>query len=118
MANTQSRAAWLMALGLVVSASAQAAPPASDGSMLLRMCKAAGKVEALGVMCHSYLNGYLEAVHQYAPSRYCLGEHDREHIPDDLSKWIEAHPASKTEAAGKALDGFLNETFSCRKGRK
>jgi hypothetical protein len=91
------------------------AAPASDGFTLLRMCRGAGKVSALGVMCHSYLNGFLAAVDQYGKRHFCLGEHEKEHLPEDLVKWLDAHPDSHKQAAGKVLDRFLAEAFPCQR---
>lgn len=89
--------------------------PSSDGSTVLRMCKGAGKVNALGVMCHSYLNGFLAAADHYGKKRFCLGDHDKEHLPDDLVTWLEAHPDSQKDLAGKVLDRYLVEAYPCQR---
>lgn len=76
--------------GLLASASAAAA--GNDGSVVLRMCKGADKVKALSVMCHSYLNGFIDGAHHYGRVGYCLEEGDKEKAPGALVDWIRPIP--------------------------
>ncbi|MEW5788567.1 MAG: Rap1a/Tai family immunity protein [Pseudomonadota bacterium] len=92
----------------------------SDGSVVLRMCKGADKVRSLSVMCHSYLNGYLDGARHYARDgklSFCLGEGDKEKAPAALVAWIIAHPEVQTQPAGSVLHKALSETFPCQRGR-
>jgi hypothetical protein len=101
--------------GLLASASAAAA--GNDGSVVLRMCKGADKVKALSVMCHSYLNGFIDGAHHYGKIGYCLEEGDKEKVPGALVDWITAHPDAQSQPAGVVLHKALSEKFAC-KGRK
>lgn len=88
----------------------------NDGSVLLRMCKGADKVRALSVMCHSYLNGYLDAAHFFGKvgkTGFCLGAGDKEKVPNALVEWIGAHPESQSQPAGAVLQKALGERFPC-----
>ncbi len=104
-----------LAAGLLVSVSASAA--GNDGSVVLRMCKGADKVKALSVMCHSYLNGFIDAAHHYGKVGYCLEEGDKEKLPGALVDWISAHPDAQSQPAGLVLHKALSEKFTC-KGRR
>ena len=106
--------------GLLCLTPAQAsALHSNDGSVILRMCKSADKVKTLSVMCHSYLDGYLDAAHHYDKGRtaFCLADGDRERLPKVLVAWIGAHPESLTQPAGAVLQKALTERFPC-KGKK
>lgn len=111
----------VLACLLMLAAPAKAmASQANDGSVVLRMCKGADKVRSLSVMCHSYLNGYLDGARHYAKDgklSFCLGEGDKEKAPAALVDWITAHPETQTQPAGAVLHKALTETFPC-KGRK
>lgn len=92
----------------------------NDGSVVLRMCKGADKVRALSVMCHSYLNGYIDAARYYGKAGktgFCLEEGDKEKVPNALVDWIGAHPESQSQPAGAVLQQALTERFPC-KGKK
>lgn len=102
-------------VSLFVNAAQASALPSNDGSVILRMCKGAGRVKALSVMCHSYLNGYIDAAHLYAKGKptFCLATGDKEKSPDAIVAWIEAHPDSLRQPAGAVLQRALSEQFPC-----
>ena len=107
---------WLVLL----ACSGQAAASGSDGSVILRMCRGADKVKALSVMCHSYLNGFMDGAHHYSKdgkASFCLGDGDKEKAPGALVDWITAHPEAQTQPAGAVLHKALAERFPC-KGKK
>lgn len=89
----------------------------NDGSVVLRMCRGADKVKALSVMCHSYLNGFIDGAHHFGKVPFCLEDGDKEKAPGALVAWITAHPESQTQPAGAVLQKALSEHFPC-KGRK
>ena len=112
------------ALPLLAALLLSPAPPVratgNDGSIVLRMCKGADKVKALSVMCHSYLNGFMDGAHHYGKEgkvSFCLGEGDREKAPAALIEWIGAHPDAVGQPAGTVLHKALTERFPC-KGKK
>lgn len=110
---------FLVASGLLFLAQGVSAS-GSDGSVVLRMCRGADKVKALSVMCHSYLNGFIDGAHFYAKdgkAPFCLGEGDKEKAPGALVAWISAHPESQSQPAGAVMQKALSEHFPC-KGRK
>ncbi len=88
---------------------------ANDGSVLLRMCKGAEKVKALSVMCHSYLNGYIDAAHFYSKDKvtFCLAGSDKEKAPGALVDWIGKHPDMLKQPAGAVLQKALTAHFPC-----
>jgi hypothetical protein len=90
-----------------------------NGSVILRMCKSADTVKALSMMCHSYLDGYIDAAHHYGKGKaaFCLDAGDRNKAPAALADWIEAHPESLNQPAAEVLQKALAERFPC-KGRK
>jgi len=90
-----------------------------NGSVILRMCKSADTVKILSVMCHSYLDGHLDAAHHYGKGKaaFCLDASDRNKAPGALVEWIEAHPESLTQPAAEVMQKALAERFPC-KGRK
>lgn len=101
----------------LLSASLQAAAiPVSDGSVILRMCKGADKVKALSVMCHSYLNGYIDAAHHFGKGKptFCLNAGDKEKVPAALVAWIDANPDALKQPAGAVLHKALAASFSCK----
>jgi hypothetical protein len=102
---------------LIVPDALAAAPQGNDGSVVLRMCKGADKVKALSVMCHSYLNGYMDAARHYGKAGFCLGEGDKEKAPAALVAWITAHPDSQSQPAGSVLHKALAEHFPCKGGK-
>ncbi len=96
-----------------------AALPINDGSVILRMCKGADKVKALSVMCHSYLNGYIDGAHHFGKGKvaFCLGSGDKEKVPSALVAWIGANPDALKQPAGAVLQQILTESFPCQ-GKK
>lgn len=86
----------------------------NDGSVVLRMCKGADKVKALSVMCHSYLNGFMDGAHHYGKVGYCLEGGDKEKAPGALVDWITAHPEAQSQPAGLVLHKALSEKFPCK----
>jgi len=103
--------------GLVFSTQAQGSDfHGKNGSVILRMCKSADRVKALSVMCHSYLDGYIDAAHHYGKSKaaFCLEDSDRQKAPAALVAWIEAHPESLTRPAAEVLQRALTERFPCK----
>jgi hypothetical protein len=106
--------------GLFIFVHAEAAGfQGKDGSVILRMCKSADKVLTLSVMCNSYIDGYVDAAHQYGKGKvaFCLEDGDKKKAPGALVEWIEAHPESLTRPAGEVLQKALVARFPCR-GRK
>jgi hypothetical protein len=106
----------LAGLFLVMDAQAGALP-GKNGSVLLRMCKSADTVKMLSVMCHSYLDGYIDAAHHHDKGKaaFCLGDNDRKTAPDKLVAWIEAHPESLTQPASEVLQQALARHFPCKR---
>ena len=90
-----------------------------NGSVILRMCKSAETVKTLSVMCHSYLDGYIDAAHHYGKGKasFCLDDVDKKKAPGVLVEWIDAHPESLTQPAAEVMQKALTERFPC-KGRK
>lgn len=103
--------------GLLVHAAESSTMPANDGSVILRMCKGADRVKALSVMCHSYLNGYIDAAHFYGKGKasFCLAGGDKERAPGALVAWIDVHPQTLKLPAGAVLQQALTEVFPCGK---
>jgi hypothetical protein len=104
----------LLCLGATVS---HAAP--QDASALQRMCQGADKVRALSVMCHSYLNGYLDTVALYEKGRlpFCLADNDKERMPAELVSWLRLHPDLSKDPAPQVLKKALSERFPCKSRR-
>lgn len=104
--------------GVLAQAAESSAMPGNDGSVILRMCKGADRVKALSVMCHSYLNGYIDAAHHFGKGKtaFCLAGGDKEKAPAALVAWIDAHPDTLKQPAGAVLQQALTAQFPC--GRK
>lgn len=110
---------------LVALLAALAASPAGavvDGHMaqtgegLLKMCNGADRVKMLGMMCHSYLNGYIDTVQFYGKGgRFCLGEGDKQRLPVVVITWMNAHPEHHKKPAPEALGKLLAENYPCHK---
>ena len=107
--------ACALSVGMPVQAS-EAHP--KTGSVVLRMCKSADRVKSLSMMCHSYLDGYLDAATYYRKGarQFCLSDADRKQAPGAVVAWIEAHPESLNQPAVEVLHKALAEAFPC-KGR-
>ena len=107
-------------LALVLAWPASATPTASsykglDGTALLRMCQGADKVRALSVMCHNYLNGYLDAAHHFSPRPgFCMADGDKENLPNGLVDWLEHHADKRNMPAGQVLDLALRDLHPCK----
>jgi hypothetical protein len=115
--NRLLRATLLLWAGALLSAPADAsAPHGNDGSVILRMCQGADQVKTLSVMCHSYLNGYIDAAHHYgkAKAAFCLDANDKKIAPGVLVEWLGAHPESLTQPAPEVLQKALTEKFPCK----
>jgi hypothetical protein len=111
---------FFVSLGLLFSTHIQsAALPVNDGSVILRMCRGADKVKALSVMCHSYLNGYIDGAHHFGKGKvaFCLESGDKEQVPSALVAWIGANQAALKQPAGAVLQQALTASFPC-KGKK
>lgn len=107
----------LVCMALAWPVSSGAAYKGLDGTALLRMCQGADKVRALSVMCHNYLNGYLDAAHHFSPKPgFCVGEGDKETLPTGLVAWLKSHADKQRMPAGQALDLALKDLYPC-KGR-
>lgn len=106
------------ALSLAWPLAAGATYQGLDGTALLRMCQGADKVRALSVMCHNYLNGYLDAAHHFSPRPgFCLADGDKERLPDGLVAWLKNHADKQKMPAGQVLDLALRDLYPC-KGKK
>lgn len=83
------------------------------------MCQGADKVRALSVMCHSYLNGYLDTVALYEKGRlpFCLADNDKERMPAELVSWLRLHPDLSKDPAPQVLKKALSERFPCKSRR-
>jgi hypothetical protein len=106
-------------IGLGPAGAAAAGMPGhvvQTGEGLRKMCMGADKVKALSMMCHSYLNGYLDAaiVHDKG-GRFCLGSGDKERLPTVAITWLNAHPDYLGKPAPEALAKLLVESYPCRK---
>jgi hypothetical protein len=107
-------------IGLLFVVHAQASDfHGKNGSVILRMCRGADTVRALSVMCHSYLDGYIDAAHHYGKGKvaFCLEPDDKKKASGALVEWIDAHPESLAQPAAEVLQKALTENFPC-KGKK
>lgn len=112
-------AAALAALPVVFVHTHAQASVGHDGKAILRMCQGADKVKALSVMCHSYLNGYLDmAAWQASQSGqktgHCLDVHAKEGMPAKLVLWLRAHPGEQATPAPALLGRALKDLYPCR----
>ena len=104
-----------------LSFTAAASPVAGrSGDAILKMCQGAERVRALSVMCHNYLNGFLDASaytsrHGKGGAKFCLDEGDKQHIPATLVTWMRAHPDALKQDAGAALNRMLADSYPCGK---
>lgn len=106
--------AGLLAVALhAISPSANAAN--NDGESLLKMCKGANKVRALGVMCYSYINGYLDTAGHYGKAPFCFKDSDKELVPPMLELWFKSHPEQLKRPTAEVLSKVFTANFPCRK---
>jgi hypothetical protein len=104
-------------MGLFLFVDAQASEvQGKDGSVILRMCKGAENVRILSVMCHGYLDGYLDASLHYGKGKavFCLGPDDKKKAPGVLVEWIEAHPDALKQPAAEVMHKALTAHFPCK----
>jgi hypothetical protein len=87
----------------------------TDGENLLRMCRGANKVQALGVMCYSYVNGYLDTAHHFGKVHDCFKDSDKEMVPSMLEIWLQAHPDQLKAPAPEILNKAFAANYPCRK---
>ncbi len=108
---------YLAVIGLTFSCTTLAAGPGhviQTGEGLHRMCLGADKLKALSMMCHSYLNGYLDAaLYLGKGGRFCLGAGDKERLPVVIITWLNAHPDAMKKSAPEALGKMLSENYPC-----
>ncbi|MDD3530319.1 MAG: Rap1a/Tai family immunity protein [Gallionellaceae bacterium] len=109
-------AAILAALVPAVAGANVAGHAIQTGEGLAKMCNGADKVKALSMMCHSYLNGYIDAAMHYdSGGRFCLGTGDKQRLPVVVITWLNAHPDHMKKPAPEALGKLLAENYPCRK---
>lgn len=112
-------------IGMAVLLAAIVSPPAmatmvgheiQSGESLLKMCNGAERVKMLGMMCHSYLNGYIDTATVYdSGGKFCLGVGDKQRLPTVVVTWLNAHPDHFKKPAPLALGKLLSENYPCRK---
>lgn len=111
------KARWSLALALAMPAAASAEYRGLEAGALMQMCRGADKARALSVMCHNYLNGYLDAAHHFNPRPgFCLQPGDKEKLPDGLVLWLARHADKQRLPASQAMELALKELYPC-KGR-
>ncbi|TCS74057.1 hypothetical protein EDC61_101281 [Sulfuritortus calidifontis] len=104
-----------------LASGAAVAETGQNGASLLQMCRGAGKVQVLSVMCHSYANGFIEATRFHAgngakPGRaFCLSEADHARLPGEIVTWLQAHPEQAKQPAAAVLNEVLVNRFPCKK---
>lgn len=121
-ARRRPRRHFLVLLGALawLPAPAPASGVGHDGGALLRMCQGADKVKSLSVMCHSYLNGYLDATVWHAGQAkgkgpgFCLDTGARQAMQTKVVLWLRAHPMELTHPAPELLGRALQDLFPCR----
>ncbi len=118
--DTPRRAARRLFLGLLcglcLGTAGAAEAPAQSGASLLAMCKGADRVRTLAVMCHSYVNGFIDAAGHYGRPAFCLSAADHARVPRAVADWLGAHPEHLKQPAAAALHKALAASFPC--GRK
>lgn len=101
-------------------APARATAVVTDGAAILRMCQGADKVKSLSVMCHSYLNGYLDTTVWHAAQArgkapaFCLDPGAKQAMAAKVVLWLKAHPMDLTQPAPELLGRALKDLFPCR----
>lgn len=85
------------------------------GAGLVKMCGGSDKVKALSMMCHSYLNGYLDTVAYLGrDGQYCLAAGDKDRLPTMTLYWLKAHPDYLARPAPESLAKLLPALFPCK----
>ncbi|MDD5389982.1 MAG: Rap1a/Tai family immunity protein [Gallionellaceae bacterium] len=114
---------FLFGLACLPLLAAAGTAPGRTGDAILKMCQGAERVQALSVMCHNYLNGFLDATawdgkrEGKGGAKFCLGAGDKERIPTTLVAWMKAHPDALKQESGEALHRMLSDSFPCGKKR-
>lgn len=90
------------------------------GDAVLKVCQGAERGKALSVVCHNYLNGFLDASvyagrHGRGGTKFRLDGGDKQHIPARLVVWMHAHPDALKQDAGVALHRMLGDSYPCGK---
>ena len=86
------------------------------GEGLRMMCLGADKLKSLSMMCHSYLNGYIDAaMHYERAGKFCLQAGDKERLPSVVITWLNAHPEYLKKPAPEGLGRLLAENYPCKK---
>jgi hypothetical protein len=109
--------AAMACLSLPATASAEeAGHTMQTGEGLMRMCFGAITVQSLSIMCHNYINGYLDAVASgQRAGKFCFAKGGTEQLSPDVVIWLSAHPDYRKKTAPEVLDRVLAEKFSCKK---
>lgn len=114
--NRNMLAAVAVALTSTVALAGNTGHAIQTGEGLVKMCNGAEKVKMLGMMCHSYLNGYLDTALVYDQTpRFCLGAGDKQRLPTVVITWLNAHPGYLQRPAPEALAHVLADNYPCRK---
>ncbi|MBI5331445.1 MAG: hypothetical protein HZB71_12630 [Betaproteobacteria bacterium] len=120
MFETNGMRALTLAACLFAGAAAGSEFKGNEGKVILSMCQGADKVKALSVMCHSYLNGYMDATRHYSKEGrmpFCLGDGDKEKAPAAIVEWLNTHAEAKSQPAGAVVLKALSERFPCKGGK-
>jgi hypothetical protein len=100
----------------VIAAEVEDVHKMQTGEALMRMCFGAITVKSLSIMCHNYINGYLDAVAAgQRKGKICFKTGDPERLPPESIVWLKAHPDYMQRPAPEVLDKVLLEKFACRK---
>ncbi|TCJ11501.1 hypothetical protein EZJ19_15655 [Parasulfuritortus cantonensis] len=113
------RTAYVFLTAATVSQAVAASLPGHEvqtGEALVKMCSGAERVKMLGMMCHSYLNGYIDTATVFNKGgRFCLRPDDKQFLPSRVASWLRAHPDLLSRPAPEALNRFLPEYYPCPK---
>jgi len=93
-----------------------------DGNNLLRVCETSGKFEFHPGVCSGYLMGALDLEEALANNGllkeplFCMPEDvDISQLTDIVMKYLNEHPESRHESAGKLEINALQEAFPCKR---
>ncbi|MFA5083472.1 MAG: Rap1a/Tai family immunity protein [Hydrogenophilaceae bacterium] len=116
MNKYQLAAIAMAALALSGSVAATTEHSVQTGEGLMKMCNGADRIKMLGMMCHSYLNGYIDTASFYGKGgRFCLGSGDKQRLPVVVITWLNAHPDHLHKPAPEAIGKLLADNYPCRK---